>query len=642
MENEGGGLSGGLGLESALLDQRMRAEKHKTNFEALKAQHLILQDAHSQQGDELALLAGNYDRLVSRSQEIIQTLQSERDSKIVECEEQRAQVLTPVRLEQLKDQLLEECNRDNQKMVESLESQLEALGRECSELRYNYSFLKAEHGNVMTTHQTVLQELQAKHQTELNAYIEERKSFIARNERDIPTDVQRIRQLQRKNNDLQQKAKGLLAENEDLRGEREVMAALTEQSQQGACQEVAELKATVKTLQFESSAQSEQIVCLQGELGKARQELVSLNEQLALVHTQLDNTKRRLSEAEHEHSLELSQLKMKHLDVVRELEEGREVCVTECKALEAQLEAQGRSIEARDSLLADKERQCESRVTAAREREWEKQVLLDREKVELEGAVASLQQELSQSREGGDARVVSLEDKVRQLSTAKSGLESELELLRSQLSDKTNELQSVMMEMKQIAGVSRKYQSLLSEHRKLESLVTELRESKLSTEDSLREVQTRGRGQGETFERVRDKLTQDLHTEKTLWERERDGLLGKLKDCESSKQSLEQQLTASKATNKKLQKHYKKQIIELESSAEVLRAQQERATTEKQALQSSLKLENQRLQRKLSNILRSQKEFQFLLHNQPQTQYLSFPQHLESTQDTDNLDTCRE
>ncbi len=63
---------------------------------------------------------------------------------------------------------------------------------------------------------------------------------------------------------------------------------------------------------------------------------------------------RRLSEAEHEHSLELNQLKMKHLDIVRELEEGREVCVTECKALEAQLEAQGRSIEARDSMLADK------------------------------------------------------------------------------------------------------------------------------------------------------------------------------------------------------------------------------------------------------------------------------------------------
>ncbi len=37
-------LDAGEGLESALLDQRMRAEKHKTNFETLKTNHLMLQD----------------------------------------------------------------------------------------------------------------------------------------------------------------------------------------------------------------------------------------------------------------------------------------------------------------------------------------------------------------------------------------------------------------------------------------------------------------------------------------------------------------------------------------------------------------------------------------------------------------------
>ena len=31
-------------LESALLDQRMRADRHKANFESLKAQYLNLQD----------------------------------------------------------------------------------------------------------------------------------------------------------------------------------------------------------------------------------------------------------------------------------------------------------------------------------------------------------------------------------------------------------------------------------------------------------------------------------------------------------------------------------------------------------------------------------------------------------------------
>lgn len=38
------GASGGVSVETALLDQRMRAEKHRTNFESLKAQHLRLQE----------------------------------------------------------------------------------------------------------------------------------------------------------------------------------------------------------------------------------------------------------------------------------------------------------------------------------------------------------------------------------------------------------------------------------------------------------------------------------------------------------------------------------------------------------------------------------------------------------------------
>ncbi len=34
---------GGM-LESALIDQRMRAERHKSNFDALKVQHMAVQE----------------------------------------------------------------------------------------------------------------------------------------------------------------------------------------------------------------------------------------------------------------------------------------------------------------------------------------------------------------------------------------------------------------------------------------------------------------------------------------------------------------------------------------------------------------------------------------------------------------------
>lgn len=33
-------------LEKALLDQKLRAERHRSNFEALKAEHLILQEVN--------------------------------------------------------------------------------------------------------------------------------------------------------------------------------------------------------------------------------------------------------------------------------------------------------------------------------------------------------------------------------------------------------------------------------------------------------------------------------------------------------------------------------------------------------------------------------------------------------------------
>lgn len=42
-------VAGGGGLESALIDQRMRADRHKSNFEALRVQHQALQEVLKRQ-----------------------------------------------------------------------------------------------------------------------------------------------------------------------------------------------------------------------------------------------------------------------------------------------------------------------------------------------------------------------------------------------------------------------------------------------------------------------------------------------------------------------------------------------------------------------------------------------------------------
>lgn len=47
MDREQDASETGNVLESALIDQRMRADRHRTNFESLKAQHLALQEVCS-------------------------------------------------------------------------------------------------------------------------------------------------------------------------------------------------------------------------------------------------------------------------------------------------------------------------------------------------------------------------------------------------------------------------------------------------------------------------------------------------------------------------------------------------------------------------------------------------------------------
>lgn len=113
MEVAGSVDSGGI-LESALVDQKMRSDRHKSNFDALKAQHLSLQEVSQslfsivrelcitlviglQRFQSLRLehnaLSDSYDRLHQKSHEIIQKLQSERDDKIIECENLKKQVM---------------------------------------------------------------------------------------------------------------------------------------------------------------------------------------------------------------------------------------------------------------------------------------------------------------------------------------------------------------------------------------------------------------------------------------------------------------------------------------------------------------------------------------------------------------------
>lgn len=99
---------GSLPARTLLFDQSSRLEQHKANFDALKAEYLKLQEVmlyfhmmcvllycqqmYDKLKQENKLQNENFAELVAKSKNIIYQVQMERDEKIRECEQLRAEV----------------------------------------------------------------------------------------------------------------------------------------------------------------------------------------------------------------------------------------------------------------------------------------------------------------------------------------------------------------------------------------------------------------------------------------------------------------------------------------------------------------------------------------------------------------------
>ncbi|XP_078091352.1 centrosomal protein of 83 kDa isoform X2 [Mustelus asterias] len=132
--NAGAGLSGtDTELQKMLIDERMRCEHHKTNYQTLKAEHTRLQDEYTKAQHELKRLNMDKQSTQEKFQLLLAELRGELLDKTREQEELKMQVLTPHKLELLKAQIQQELEapmRERFRKQEEAEKQSVKLQQE--------------------------------------------------------------------------------------------------------------------------------------------------------------------------------------------------------------------------------------------------------------------------------------------------------------------------------------------------------------------------------------------------------------------------------------------------------------------------------------------------------------------------------
>uniref|UniRef100_A0A2K6KAG9 Centrosomal protein 83 n=1 Tax=Rhinopithecus bieti TaxID=61621 RepID=A0A2K6KAG9_RHIBE len=576
-------------FQKMLIDERLRCEHHKANYQTLKAEHTRLHNEYVKLQNELKHLCNEKQTQQEKLQLLLEELRGELVEKTKDLEEMKLQILTPQKLELLRAQIQQELETPMRERFRNLDEEVEKYRAVYNKLRYEHTFLKSEFEHQKEEYARILDEGRIKYESEI-ARLEEDKEEL-RNQLlnvDLTRDSKRVEQLAREKVYLCQKLKGLEAEVAELRAEKENSDAQVENAQRIQVRQLAEMQATVRSLELQSS--SEQNTFLINKLHKAEREISTLSS--------------NVKELKHSNKLEITDIKLETARAKSELERERNKIQSELDGLQSDNEILKAAIEHHKVLLVEKDRELIRKVQAAKEEGYQKLVVLQDEKLELENRLADLEKMKVEHDVWRQSEKDQYEEKLRASQMAE-------EITRK-------ELQSVRLKLQQ-------------------QIVTIENAEKEKNENS------------------------DLKQKQIQWLEEKHKLHERITDREEKYNQAKEKLQRAAIAQKKRKSLHENKLKRLQQKVEVLEAKKEELETENQVLnRQNVPFEDYtRLQKRLKDIQRRHNEFRslILVPNMPPTasinpvsfqssamvpsMELPFPPHMQEEQHQKELSLLR-
>ncbi|XP_049648086.1 centrosomal protein of 83 kDa isoform X3 [Accipiter gentilis] len=209
-----GDMANSVELQKLLMDEKLRCEHHKANYQIIKTEHLRLQEKYTKSQDELKQLLVEKQTVHDKFQLLLAEYQEELLGKTQELEKLKMQVLTPQKLELLKAQIQQELESPMTEHYRKLENEVEKYRTEYNKLRYEHTFLKSEFEHQKEEHARILEEKKIKYESE----VEELKHSHKLEVTNVKLEAARTKsEVERERNKIQSEMDGLLSDKEILK-----------------------------------------------------------------------------------------------------------------------------------------------------------------------------------------------------------------------------------------------------------------------------------------------------------------------------------------------------------------------------------------------------------------------------------------
>ncbi|XP_053497840.1 centrosomal protein of 83 kDa isoform X1 [Ictalurus furcatus] len=610
-------------LQKMLIDERMRCENHKTNYQTLKAEHSRLQGEYTRAQGELKRMLSEKQAGQEKLQLLLAELRREVLDKTRELEELRLQVMTPQRLELLRAQVQQEMEIPIKEHFSKLEEEAEKYRSEYNKLRYDFTFLKSEFDHQREEHEHILEEQRIRYSADLALLERDKEKLSAQLQSgDCASDGKRVEALLREKAQLHQRLCNLEAEVAELRAERDNTGAQAENTQRIQLRQLAESQAALKTLESEK-----QSVCMQ--LDRVEKDLRLSHEQNAVLTGKLHKAEREINalnsqveEIKHAHRLELANVKMEYLKARGEVERERDKLQTQVESLQSDLEVLTATGERNKELLLEKEQEMVLRIQGAREEEMQKIVVLQEEKFELENRLSELEQLRALQEETGTTKNQEFEDRLRGAWRAEESARKELQNIKVKLQQQAQQLEELERQKTENTELRRhnaelnvQISTLSYSERELMDANGRLRESLERVREELRSARTqmeRTQQEAESCPLTCYRLEEERRVE---WFEEKHKLQEREAELQEKYSQAKQRMEKASLAQKKRKTLNKAKEKKQQDKLQLMEAKIEELEIESSVAKKnpSFAEEHAQLSRRLAELQRRHKEFRQLL-----------------------------
>ncbi|XP_053910623.1 centrosomal protein of 83 kDa isoform X2 [Cuculus canorus] len=605
-------------LHKLLIDEKVRSEHHKANYQTMKAEHLRLQEEYTKSQDELKQLLVEKQTVHDKFQCLLAEYQEELLGKTQELEKLKMEVLTPQKLELLKAQIQQELESIMTERYRKLENEVEKYRTDYNKLRYEHTFLKSEFEHQKEEYARILEEKKIKYEAEIARLDKDKEELHNQLLSVDPTrDSKRVEALSREKAQLCQKLKGLEAEVAELRAERDYCGVQAENVQRVQVRQLAEMQALTRSLEAEKKSAELQIDRIEKELRTSHEQNILLTSKLHKSEREVNSLAAQVEELKHSHKLEVINVKLEAAVTKSEVEKERNKIQSEMDGLLSDKEILQAAVEHHKVLLVEKDQELIRKVQAAKEEAFEKIAALQDEKLELENRLADLEKTKLEQDTWRQSEKDQYEEKLRVVQMAEESSKKELQRLRlkiqqqaiqaEELEEKKRESADLKQQIHniqlQLASLSHSENDLLESNQKLKEIIERLKQ----------ECQ-HAKAQAEKAQLETEKI---LEYKRIEWMEEKHALTQRITEKEEKYNQVKKKLCRAAVAQKKRKTLNDNKQRRTEEKLELLEAMVEELEKENQVLnRQNVSYEDYaRLQKRLKDLQRRHNEFRRLILN---------------------------